>query len=112
MTVAPTSTQGKALSRYGLVFFFLSYFFYLIYSYNIVVFPAMGALGFAEKINLKPGVFLLSFSMLLFRFCKQASNASPNLENPFFQNVNPPFGKSQSKIGKNRFAMESHPAGI
>ena len=77
MTVAPTSTQGKALSRYGLVFFFLSYFFYLIYSYNIIVFPAMGALGFAEKINLKPGVFLLSFSMLLFRSCKQASNASP-----------------------------------
>ena len=32
--------------------------------------------GFAEKINLKPGVFLLSFSMLLFRSCKQASNAS------------------------------------
>ena len=72
----------------------------------------MGTLGFAEKRNLKPGVFFLSFSMLLFRFCKQASNASPNLENPFFQNVNPPFGKSQSKIGKNRFAMESHPAGI
>jgi len=65
-----------------------------------------------KKIDLKPGVFLLSFSMLLFRFCKQASNASPNLENPFFQNGNTPFGKSQSKIGKNRFAMESKAHGF
>ena len=68
--------------------------------------------GFKEKRNLKPGVFLLSFSMLLFRFVSKLPPLPSNLENPFFQNGNPPFRKSQSKIGKNRFAMESHPACI
>ena len=73
----------------------------------------MGALGFPEKRNLKPGVFLLSFSMLFGgTLVSKLPTLPSNLENPFFQNGNPPYGKSQSKIGKNRFAMESHPAGI
>ena len=55
-------------------------------------------MDFPKKRNLKPGAFLLSFSMLLVRSCTQASNASPNLENPFFQNVNPPYGKSSHSV--------------
>ena len=64
------SNTGQSPQPIRFSIFFLSFF------YNIIGFPAMGTLGFDKIINLKPGVFLLSFSMLLFRSCKQASNAS------------------------------------
>ena len=69
-------------------------------------------MDFPKKEILNRGYSFCHFQCCWSALVSKLPTLPPNLENPFFQNGNPPFGKSQSKIGKNRFAMESHPAGI
>jgi hypothetical protein len=65
----------------------------------------MRAVGRKKEI-LNRGYSFEHFQGWQYAFVSELPRLPTNPENPFLQNGNNPLGKSQSKIGKNRFAIE------
>ena len=59
-----------------------------------------------KKEILNRGYSFEHFQGWQYAFVSELPRLPTNPENPFLQNGNNPLGKSQSKIGKNRFAIE------
>ena len=66
---------------------------------------AMRTVGRKKEI-LNRGYSFEHFQGWQYAFVSELPRLPTNPENPFLQNGNNPLGKSQSKIGKNRFAIE------
>ena len=63
-------------------------------------------MGGRKKEILNRGYSFEHFQGWQYAFVSELPRLPTNPENPFLQNGNNPLGKSQSKIGKNRFAIE------